>query len=393
VDGADVNPAGGSLPAARALYFAYFAAMAAVMPYLALYYASAGLSGAQIGLLAGLLPLVMMVGGPLWAEFADATGRYRLVLRITIGGSILVAVGLALSGSFLAFAILAALLALCIAPTMPLLDHAVLEALGERTSAYGRQRVWGVYGWAITAPVVGWVTDRFGLPWMFAFFIAAMLAGLVVTQRVPIGSTAGRRFGAGLAAMLRDARWLPFLLTVIVAGMSLSLSLNFLMLYLREIGAGLSLVGVAMTATTLSELPVMVFAGLLLARFGPRPLLIAALLAWALRLWLYAAVTVPVWILPVQLLHGPSFGALWIAGVAYARHLAPSGAGATAQGLFASATMGLGGLAGGLFGGVTYDWLGAPTMFRLMAGLTLASALLMAFVRPGAKPERSSSRP
>ena len=62
---------------ARALYFIYYAAMAAVLPYLTLYYESSGLSGTQIGLLVGLMPLVMLIGAPLWSEFADATGRHR----------------------------------------------------------------------------------------------------------------------------------------------------------------------------------------------------------------------------------------------------------------------------------------------------------------------------
>jgi MFS transporter, PPP family, 3-phenylpropionic acid transporter len=367
--------------AARALYFTYYAAMAAVLPYLALYYESAGLTGSQIGVLTGLMPLMMMIGAPLWAEFADATGRYRGVLWISLGSSVLLALGLSLAGSFLPLAVLVALFALSVAPVMPLVDHAVLEALGERSHEYGRQRVWGAYGWGLSAPVVGWFTERAGLSWIFYVYAAVVLVALLVTFRIPVGTAiSGHRFGAGLATMLRDARWLAFLFAVFVGGIGLSLSLNFLSLYMRALGADLTLIGLGVTLATLSELPILAFGGLLLVRFGPRRILIAALLAYTLRLGLYPLITAPVWILPVQLLHGPTFAAMWIAGVAYARHLAPVGAGASAQGLFSAAAVGLGGLVGGLYGGFTYEWLGPLWMFRIAAMLTLVSAFLLAFV-------------
>lgn len=365
--------------AARALYFTYYAAMAAVLPYLALYYEDAGLSGAQIGMLAGLLPLMMMVGAPLWAEFADASGRHRHVLWLSLTASMLLALGLSLAGSFLPLAVLVALFAFSIAPVMPLLDHAVIEALGDDAHQYGRQRIWGAYGWGLSAPAVGWLTERLGLAWVFYVYTAVMLVGLLVAFRAPVSSAAsGHRFGAGLATMLRDIRWLAFLFAVFVGGISLSLSLNFLPLYMRSLGADLTLVGLGITAATLSELPVLAFGGALLVHLGPRRILILSLLAYTLRMVLYPLIAVPVWILPVQLLHGPTFGAMWIAGVAYAKHLAPRGAGAAAQGLFTGVAMGLGGFAGGLFGGVTYDWLGPRWMFGLTAALTLISAALLA---------------
>jgi len=367
--------------AARALYFTYYAAMAALLPYLTLYYQHTGLSSAQIGLLAGLMPLMLLIGAPLWAEVADASGRYRMVLWSSLGASLLLAVGLGLATSFVPLTLLVALFALSVAPVMPLVDHAVVEGLGDQAHQYGRQRVWGAYGWALVAPAVGWLTERHGMPWMFVIYAAGMLAALGVSLRLPVPSAIGtQRFGAGLLRMLRDAHWLAFLTAAFVGGLSLSLALNFLPLYLRAIGADLTLIGLAITAATLSELPVLAFSGALLLRLGSRRILIASLLALSLRTALYPLIGVPVWVLAVQLLHGPTFGALWIAGVAYAKQRAPHGRGAAAQGLFSGVTMGLGGLAGGLYGGLTYDWLGPGWMFGLAAALTLASAGLLTVV-------------
>ena len=82
-------------------------------------------------------------------------------------------------------------------------------------------------------------------------------------------------------------------------------------------------------------------------------------------------------LLGLQLLHGPSFSLLWVAGVAYADELAPKGLSASAQGLFATMVMGWGGVVGALVGGVLYDGVGAAAMFRWTAAGTLTCLVVV----------------
>lgn len=60
-------------------YVVIFAAIAAYRPYLVLYYQSLSFTGAQIGLLVGLAPLITIVALPLLTGLADATNRHRLI--------------------------------------------------------------------------------------------------------------------------------------------------------------------------------------------------------------------------------------------------------------------------------------------------------------------------
>ena len=57
-------------------------------PFIILYFQELGFSGAQIGLLAGMAPLVTMVGAPLWTGLADAKGRHKLIMSLTILGAV-----------------------------------------------------------------------------------------------------------------------------------------------------------------------------------------------------------------------------------------------------------------------------------------------------------------
>ena len=81
--------------------------------------------------------------------------------------------------------------------------------------------------------------------------------------------------------------------------------------------------------------------------------------------------------LPVQLLHGPAFSALWLAGVAYAAESAPEGAQATAQGLFSGVHMGLSSALGAFAGGWLLERSGGVAMFRWGTATTLVALILL----------------
>ena len=83
-----------SLPWAPPIYFLYYAAAATLLPFLVIYYQDLGLKGSQIGLLAGLPPLLSWVSAPVWGMVSDITQRHKLSLLIAMSGAILLALTL-----------------------------------------------------------------------------------------------------------------------------------------------------------------------------------------------------------------------------------------------------------------------------------------------------------
>ena len=254
---------------------------------------------------------------------------------------------------------------------MPLVDHLTLTLLPEK-SRYGALRLWGAVGWGLAAPLTGLLTEQGGLRW--AFFVAFGLLGLLwgVSFTLPEVEAERKR------EVVRDIRqfvspaWLSFLLAAFTGGVGLVVSSSFLYLHMADLGISGALVGLALTVATVSELPVFWFSGSLLRRYAAPTLLAVALFTFALRLLLYAFLLEPLLLVTVQLLHGATFSLLWVAGVAYADALAPTGLGAAAQGMFTAAVLGLGGAVGALVGGVLYEAVGAAGMFRWTAVGTLA---------------------
>jgi PPP family 3-phenylpropionic acid transporter len=376
-----------------ASYFTYYGAAAALIPFLVLYYQSHGFSVGQIGVLVGIPPLVMLIGAPLWGGLADATQQHGLILRLAIIGSLLLALALSQTQDMDWLIPVVIGYALFTAPIMPLMDNAALKVLGSRQDRYGKLRLWGAVGWGVAAPITGWLVECDGLAWAFYGYMALMLLCLLALWRLPAGRDSQRAaFWGNLRTLLADRRWPLFLTTVVMGRTGTAMIGNFLFLYLNDLQAGKTLMGLSMTIATLRELPVLFFAGRLLNRWGAGNVLAAALALYGLRAFAYSAAHTPGSVLLIQLLHGPSFSALWAAGVAYASASAPEGLGVTAQTLFTAATLGIGGALGGWLGGQLYgaygpsailQWAGLATLFAaLLFSLTRANSALWLFKKP-----------
>jgi len=360
-----ITPADHPTLVPKAFYFLYYSSMAALGPFLGLYYEQIGLSGRQIGLLFGIPPLLTLVSAPLWGGLADATHRHKLLLVVAMVGSSLMVFALSLTPAFLWLVPLVAARAFLGAPTMPLIDSTVVAMLDDRRDEYGKQRLWGAVGWGVAAPLVGFLIDRAGLQWMFYSYLMLAMCNLVVSTRLPVTDAAiGGQFRQGVRALLTNRQWMAFLAAILIGALSLSFEMGFLSLYMDGLGADKTLMGLALTVGTISELPVWFFADRFLKRWGARRLLAFSLLACGVQAFGYSWIRNPWLVLVIQLLHGPAFSAMWAAGVSYVAEIAPEGMRATAQGLFSGVAMGLRSALGAFIGGLLYEGLGAALMFR-----------------------------
>ena len=362
----------------KAFYFLFFAGLAALVPFLALYYEGLGMSGRQIGVLTAIPPLISLVAASLWGGLADATHQHRRLLALAMAGAIVCVLAISQAGSFAMLGVLIVGYAFFFAPINPLVDNSAMEMLGERGDQYGQLRLWGAIGWGVSAPLIGRVIEQHGLRWSFLGYALIMALGLIVVLRLPIsGASIGGSFWRGFRLLMGRRRWILFLIVVFVAGLGAGILNNYLFLYMNQLGASETLMGLALTVATLSELTVFLLSGRMLARWGTGRMLAASIVAMVIRLLAYSVIVTPWAVLVIQLLHGLTFAALWTAGVSYAHRAAPPGMGATAQGVFSGVTMGLATATGALIGGWLYQDLGAVLMFR-WAGIGIALALLVA---------------
>lgn len=108
--------------------------------------------------------------------------------------------------------------------------------------------------------------------------------------------------------------------------------------------------------------------------------MIAALICYAIRVVWYSLLVDPNWVLPVELLHGVTYGAGWAACTYYAHQIAPPGLASTTQGVLAGVHWGLGNGGGAVIGGVLFERFGGATTFQaslIVAALGIFLALIL----------------
>lgn len=156
-----------------------------------LFFAAAGLSVAQIGLLAGIYPGVWGLAQLATGALSDRFGRKGMIVAgmwLQAG-----AIGLLpLVRGFGPWAVAMALLGLGTALVYPVLLAAVSDVAHPswRASAVGVYRLWRDSGYAIGALLAGILADLFGPPWA--------IAGIALLT-----------FAAGVVALFRMAETLP----------------------------------------------------------------------------------------------------------------------------------------------------------------------------------------
>jgi PPP family 3-phenylpropionic acid transporter len=364
-------------------YFIYFAGMAAFVPYIVLYYQTLGFSGAQIGMLVALSPLVSLVGGPFMTGLADSGNRHRLVMSLALAVAAASMFVLPFLRTFLPVLILIILFSFVTAPANSLADSAAMSMLGNERHLYGRVRMGGTFGWALTAPLAGIVVAIHGLSWAFWIFAAAMLGALLISQNFLYAEQKEESsFRNGIRALLGNRQLMLFLFMAFICGAAFATVNNYLFAYMHQLQIDASRMGYTLTIATVAEIPVLFYADRLLTRFKPRGLMILAMAATGVRLLFYALFDSLTGILVFQLLNGLTFPALWVAGVSYANDNAPAGLSATTQSVFGTMIFGFGAAAGGFLGGILLEKLGGQMMYAIFGALTLIMLAFYIFLEP-----------
>jgi PPP family 3-phenylpropionic acid transporter len=374
-------------------YFLLFAGVASSGPYRVLYYQSQSLTGAQIGLLVGIAPLITMVSLPLVTGLADRTNKHGLIMGLSLLVMVSVQVLFPYLKTFILLFGIAVLSSVLFSPIMPLSTSATMFMLEDRKDLYGRMRLGGTIGFSIVATVTGALVENHGLRIAFWGAAALFFITFLVGQKLVHGEKESEKPAQrGRASdLLRNPHFLLFLLIGLSGGISFATINTYLFPYMKELGAGESAMGLALTIGTIVEIPVLFFANRFIKRFGAYVLLVFSVAMTGLRFLLLAIAPNPVFVLFVQLLNGLNFPLLSVAGVTYADEHAPKGFRATAQGLFNASTGGIGSAIGGFAGGLLFESIGSKGMYFTLCTLLVLVLVFVHLVRRTLSPEEEVS--
>jgi len=375
----------------RACLFYLFtqAAYGIYLPFINVYFVQErGLGGQQIGLLAAVAPLLTLLVAPVWAIAADAQGSRLRLLRWAMAGAGMSVVLIGLPAQIGLILLAVAFFTLFQVAIVPLGDGVIASHVAERGGAYGRVRLFGSIGFALGGLLLGWLGGRFSLQSIFPAYAVVMLVGLAVTgQLVDREPPPPPRKGGWGLAVVKDRALLGFLLVAGVAAVGISAGYYFVYVFLGELGAEPSLMGRVSAIGAMAEVPLMLYSGRLIRRYGAPPIFALGMALMGVGWWQYSCLVDPDLAKWVQLLNGAGMGLLWPAGVTFVAQHAPAGRGATAQSLLSAVMFGIAPLLASQGAGWLFDAAGARTVLRgsggsMAVGLVILAVLWQTLKRP-----------
>ncbi|CBJ26722.1 probable maltose permease [Ectocarpus siliculosus] len=184
-------PWAGSCLAGCALYFFLFASFGSLTPFLPLIWRSKGLAATEVGLLAAVRPIAVILAGPTICAFTDKhgvqqTALYVLLLLFAITGSTVL-----FAGSFFALAAVEISSSVSRSPIVSLIDAAVRNAFGS--GGYGTRRSWGAAGYGFSTVISGLLYGIAGGNYdggVVSVYVTVLAMALVAALGVPVGPTA-----------------------------------------------------------------------------------------------------------------------------------------------------------------------------------------------------------
>jgi len=359
-------------------FFVYWGGVAAVLPFLGVFYESIHLSGRQIGQLNSIPFFISLLSSVTFGFLSDFTRRYKLLLRVCALGMIGALFLYPQVRGFAAFFPVVLMYAIFNAPANPILDETSLVSL-EDPAKYGLIRLSGSLGWGVIVLVTGILIDQLGLglPIIFYIHIAFLVLFLMITFIMPkqraLKQTERERISLKeLGQVLSRPGFITILFLIVIWGIAESSIQNFLFLHIKFLGGSSTLMGTALSVSLIGEIVIFAMADKIQKRLGSSRMMLAAFLvmfSWLIGLSLIKNPT----IIPLfQVFGGAGFALIQSGSVAYVNQHAPRQLGTTAQAVRGGVLSGLGVGVGTLVSGFIYELVGSVALYRIMSAFSAA---------------------
>ena len=385
-EAAVVAPLGPGFAFRLALFFsALFVVAGTKLPYLPVWLDWRGLDNFEIAVVTAAPLFLRIIGGPLVAMAADWWGNRRQAIVLLASVALTGALALGLAMGFWSILVLTLLGALAAMGLMPLAETLAMSGVRRGGLDYGRMRLWGSISFVAIGFVAGAAIAAIGPGSVLWLLVAGSLLTLMAAVALPADpeAHAERRSRPGLGAMLRFATAPGFFVFLLAAGAvqaSHAVFYTFGVIEWQRQGLSATWAATLWAVGVAAEIFLFAFSRAIVERVGALGLIGAGASAGLLR-WTLMAFDPPLsLLLPLQALHGLTFGAAHLGALHYMSAQVPAAEAATAQALYASVTAGIGlGLAT-LAAGPLYASFGSWA-YLAMAGLCALGLAAMAALR------------
>ncbi|GMF34852.1 unnamed protein product [Phytophthora fragariaefolia] len=333
-------------------------------------------STSKIGILLAIPCLCTLLGPPIWGAIADMLRRHKQIHVLCHITAALLMFAIQFVDSFPLMCAMVFLAYLQMMPTNAMLDLAAMKLTGRYGGDFGKQRLYGAFGYGVGGYITGMMASAIGIKWCFTMMLGMSgLSLLVLIYYIPSGygddDDQPRQKGLLWNSAIVIVRRLDVLVLFVVAlvtGISGGFIDSYLFLNVYDLSDnGETIVSVFVAVETLSEIPIFFLSNYMIQQLGTALCIVIVVVAFFVRAIVYTFMVQPWYVVPLEMLHGVTFGLLAAALTTYIYSAAPKGAAGTMIGLLSAFQRGIGAGIASLVGGYIYDEYGVRTMWKVSA--------------------------
>lgn len=349
-------------------------------PFLPVWLNWRGLTPTEMSVVIAAPLFLRVLVSPVVAMAADHNGAHRRYLVILAWMSTAFVFGLAASSSFWIILIFATALMLCNSTIMPLIETIAVSGVRHRGLDYGRMRLWGSLSFVMAnfagGFAINWLGGGTGV-WLVALgcvltLMAAWFLPPDESFAAPIKPILPLWRGSALWDLLGKKEFVVFLLA---AGLVMSAHATFFtfgILIWEKQGLSAGWSGTLWAIGVFAEVLVFSVSGLAARRIGAAGLIAVGAVASIVR-WSLMALEPPLAaLIPLQLLHGATYGASHIGAIHFIHERIEREKQGTAQSLYATMAAGVALACATLIGGWLYTG-GGSLSYLAMVGISAIS--------------------
>nr|WP_285817650.1 MFS transporter [Echinimonas agarilytica] len=373
-------------------YFAFFAIVGLVVPYLSVYLDRLGYDSESIGIALALVSIMRIIAPSLWSALADRTGQHVLIARIGIFLALLCLLLLFWIESRTQRLIALAAFNFFWTAILPQIEVISLRRLASKEGLYAKVRSAGSIGFIVIATFAGVAIADYGAQAFVAIgaLLSLLLFAILLLIKQPEAPQKSVSQDAG------GSRFLSWPLIGLVGCAFLIQSSHgayytFFILHMNDLGYSSFMAGCLSALGVVAEVALFWGIGYCFARWSLLGILRLALVLTVVR-WLLMAYFSDVWplLLTSLLLHAASFGMVHACSMRWLHSNVDAQHQSKAQALYSGMGFGAGSVVGAAL--VAPLWAqgeGATVSYVACATLALAAVVLFQFTL--AKPSKQSA--
>jgi PPP family 3-phenylpropionic acid transporter len=361
-------------------FYLLFFGFGVLYPMLGIYFDEVGLTGAQIGFIMSVGPVISIFSQPLWGVISDRFQNPRFLLTMATFFAGISVLGFVFIQEYYLLVMMMGIFSIFQSGVVPISDSLTISYVKREGGEYGTIRLWGAVGFAMAVWIAGMVIEATFSASIFYMFAVTFMIGTWFAKQMPEEADSIHvDIRAGLAKLLRIPTFILLLISCFLVLGSIQANNFYFGIYYTSIGIGGTVAGVGLVFLFAagSEAPFMKLAGFFIKRFGLVQVMILASILSASRWFFFYTEPSTLLIFLVSILQGISIGLFIPAGVELVRQLTPEDVKITGMSFYSMVGNGLGTMFATFVGGLIFDYYSIAHTYLFFGIATLLGTIAL----------------